>query len=230
MVVYQALLQSRFRDATIIIFTSDHGDLLGSHAGMHQKWYTAYEEAIRVPLIVTNQRLFRGPGNSRQVDEPRRFIADDARHCRSRSGIDPRKAGGGSERCPPACRPRFERHCVGNEGAGSSDDGLYFMNDDDPSRGPDQVNWVGICVGSIVQPNHIETVIATLDDGTGPKIWKHSRYFDRGRSSMPLTSARWDIGAVRQYDFGRPSTRSAMWLRINCGLTGAMRAIWISRK
>jgi choline-sulfatase len=45
-----------------IIFTSDHADLLGSHAGMHQKWYTAYEEAIRVPLIVTNQRLFRGPG------------------------------------------------------------------------------------------------------------------------------------------------------------------------
>ena len=28
-----------------------------------------------------------------------------------------------------------------------------------------------------------------------------------------------------QYDFGNPSTRSAMWLRINCGLTGAMRAI-----
>ena len=56
---------------------------------------------------------------------------------------------------------------------------------DDPSRGPDQANWVGIRVGSVVQPNHIETVIATLDGGTGPKIWKHSRYFDRGRSSMP---------------------------------------------
>lgn len=33
-----------------------------------------------------------------------------------------------------------------------------------------------------------------------------------------------------QYDFGSPSTRSAMWLKISCGLTGAMRAIWISRK
>jgi len=33
-----------------------------------------------------------------------------------------------------------------------------------------------------------------------------------------------------QYDFGRPSTRSAMCDRISCGLTGAMRAIWISRK
>jgi choline-sulfatase len=34
MVVYQASLQSRFRDNTIVVFTSDHGDLLGSHHGM----------------------------------------------------------------------------------------------------------------------------------------------------------------------------------------------------
>jgi choline-sulfatase len=49
MVAYQALRNSRFRDDTIVIFTPDHGDLLGSHADMHQKWYTAYHEAIRVP-------------------------------------------------------------------------------------------------------------------------------------------------------------------------------------
>ncbi|HEY3909885.1 MAG TPA: type II toxin-antitoxin system HicB family antitoxin [Stellaceae bacterium] len=33
-----------------------------------------------------------------------------------------------------------------------------------------------------------------------------------------------------QYDFGSPSTRSAMCDRISCGVMGAMRAIWISRK
>jgi hypothetical protein len=33
------------------------------------------------------------------------------------------------------------------------------------------------------------------------------------------------VGEGHQYDFGRPSTRSAMCDRINCGLTGAMRAI-----
>ena len=51
MVVYQTLLNSRFRDNTIVIFTSDHGDLLGSHADMHQKWSTAHEEAMHVPMI-----------------------------------------------------------------------------------------------------------------------------------------------------------------------------------
>jgi hypothetical protein len=33
-----------------------------------------------------------------------------------------------------------------------------------------------------------------------------------------------------QYDFGKPSTFSAMKLRMNCGLTGAMRGIRDSRK
>ena len=38
------------------MFTSDHGDLLGAHGGMQQKWYNAFDEAIRVPLVV------KGPG------------------------------------------------------------------------------------------------------------------------------------------------------------------------
>jgi choline-sulfatase len=49
------------------------------------------------------------------------------------------------------------------------------MTDDDPSRGLDQDNWTGIVNNSVVQPNHIEAVIARLDDD---KIWKYARYFD----------------------------------------------------
>jgi choline-sulfatase len=52
---------------------------------------------------------------------------------------------------------------------------LYFMTDDDVSRGLNQDNWTGIANNSVVQPNHIEAVIARLDDG---KIWKYARYFD----------------------------------------------------
>ena len=43
-------------DDTIVVFTSDHGDLLGAHGGLQQKWYNAFDEAIRVPLLV------KGPG------------------------------------------------------------------------------------------------------------------------------------------------------------------------
>lgn len=42
-------------DETVIIFTSDHGDMLGSHGGLFDKGFM-YEEAHRVPLI------FRLPG------------------------------------------------------------------------------------------------------------------------------------------------------------------------
>lgn len=37
---------------TFLIRTSDHGDLLGSHGGLHQKWFTLYDEALRVPMYM----------------------------------------------------------------------------------------------------------------------------------------------------------------------------------
>ena len=46
---------------TIVIFTSDHGEMLGAHGDMHQKWYQAYEETIHVPFFVYNPTLFSGP-------------------------------------------------------------------------------------------------------------------------------------------------------------------------
>ena len=36
----------------LIVRTSDHGDLLGSHGGLHQKWFTLYDEATRVPFSI----------------------------------------------------------------------------------------------------------------------------------------------------------------------------------
>jgi hypothetical protein len=30
----------------------------------------------------------------------------------------------------------------------------------------------------VLQPNHVETVVATLDTAGGPQLWKYSRYFD----------------------------------------------------
>ncbi|MFO0547596.1 MAG: sulfatase-like hydrolase/transferase [Polyangiaceae bacterium] len=42
---------------TCVVFTSDHGELGGAH-GMMQKWYQAYDEALRVPLVFSNPRLW----------------------------------------------------------------------------------------------------------------------------------------------------------------------------
>ncbi|HAB16696.1 MAG TPA: sulfatase, partial [Verrucomicrobiales bacterium] len=43
---------------TIIIRTSDHGELAMCHGGMRQKSFVAYEEALRVPLVWSNPELF----------------------------------------------------------------------------------------------------------------------------------------------------------------------------
>ena len=35
---------------SVVVFSADHGDMLGSHGGLHQKWYQLYDEATRVPF------------------------------------------------------------------------------------------------------------------------------------------------------------------------------------
>lgn len=46
------------RDRTLVIRVSDHGEMGLSHGGLRQKLFQAYEETIRVPLVVSNPRLF----------------------------------------------------------------------------------------------------------------------------------------------------------------------------
>ncbi len=177
MTVLDTLLASRFRDNTIVIFTSDHGDLLGSHAGMHQKWYTAYDEAIRVPLIVWNSRLFPTPRTinnlTSHVDLLPTLLGLAGL---SQSSLLQAVAQDHSDALPLVGRD-LSPLILGHVDPASVDAPLYFMTDDDPSRGLNQDNWTGIGVDSVIQPNHIETVIATLNGN----VWKLSRYFDNSQ-------------------------------------------------
>ena len=49
-------------DKTIIMFTSDHGELLGSHGGLSGKGTTAYSQQNHVPLLVVHPEM---PGGQR---------------------------------------------------------------------------------------------------------------------------------------------------------------------
>ena len=51
-----ALDGSGAADETIVVFTSDHGDLVGAHGGLQQKWFNAYDEAVRVPMVIAGPR------------------------------------------------------------------------------------------------------------------------------------------------------------------------------
>jgi len=58
--ILDALETNQLLEDTIIIRTADHGELGLSH-GMREKSYTAYEEVIHVPFIISNPKLFPQP-------------------------------------------------------------------------------------------------------------------------------------------------------------------------
>jgi arylsulfatase A-like enzyme len=49
--VLQTLEQTKASDNTVVIFTSDHGDMCGSHR-MMDKHYILYDDVVKVPLII----------------------------------------------------------------------------------------------------------------------------------------------------------------------------------
>jgi arylsulfatase A-like enzyme len=53
--------ESSLRARTVVVRTSDHGELGLSHGGLRQKMFNTYEEAIRVPLTVSSPALFPTP-------------------------------------------------------------------------------------------------------------------------------------------------------------------------
>ena len=175
--VMDALLNSKFKDNTIVIFTSDHGEMLSAHGDMHQKFYQAYEETTRVPLIIWSPKIFPAP---RTVDTLTSH-ADLAPTLLGLAGIDPEPirqmlALNHSDAVPFVGR-NLSPLILGEIPPESVNDPVYFMTDDDVSRGlsMDKRLGFGIDYHPVDEPNSVETVIARLDDG---HLWKYSRYFD----------------------------------------------------
>jgi arylsulfatase A-like enzyme len=55
-------------DEAVLVRTADHGDLLGAHGGLHQKWFNLYDEATRVPFVIA--RIGSGATKPRAVTAP----------------------------------------------------------------------------------------------------------------------------------------------------------------
>lgn len=56
--VLDALDQSDVKDNTIVLFTSDHGEMAGSHRLEHKSFF--YEESVRIPLIMAGKGIKAG--------------------------------------------------------------------------------------------------------------------------------------------------------------------------
>lgn len=59
--VLDALQASGRFNETVIVRTSDHGEMGLSHGGLRQKMFNVYEETVNVPLVISNPVLFPNP-------------------------------------------------------------------------------------------------------------------------------------------------------------------------
>ncbi len=74
--VLDKLEETGLLDNTLIVRTADHGEMGLAHGGLRQKNFNFYEEAIRVPLVYSNPKLYPKPAQHRRARLPRRLPAD----------------------------------------------------------------------------------------------------------------------------------------------------------
>jgi arylsulfatase A-like enzyme/putative intracellular protease/amidase len=70
----------------VLVRTSDHGDLLGAHGGLHQKWFNLYDEATRVPFVIA--RVGSQPTSAATVDSMATSHVDLVPTLLAAAGID----------------------------------------------------------------------------------------------------------------------------------------------
>ncbi|MGR9050597.1 sulfatase-like hydrolase/transferase [Halobacillus faecis] len=178
--VFRALQKSCFYEDTIVIFTSDHGELLGAHGGLHQKWYNMYEESIHVPLIIHSQKLF---SQTEQTDMLTSHV-DLLPTMLGLAGVDAGQLREKLSRSHTEAQPLVGRDLTplikGRSHFFRANEPLYFMSDDDITKGLNQTTAAGVPYESVVQPNHIEAVITKMKTGKNheEETWKFARYYD----------------------------------------------------
>lgn len=164
---------------TIVVFLSDHGELLGAH-GLFEKWHQAYDETLRVPFVFHNPVLFP---KARSLDVLT-SNADLLPTMLGLAGADVPRLARRLARSHTQVRPLVGRDLspllLGERRAERYDTPQYFMTDDEISRGDNQVSALGNMYRPVAQPCHVETVIAKLPTGPDGALerWKYSRYWD----------------------------------------------------
>lgn len=178
--ILDALEASGLAENTIIVFTSDHGELLGAHGGLQQKWCNAFDEAIRVPLLVSGPGIVPVSGG---ISIPTSHV-DLLPTLLGLAGIDVHGAAAAIQTTHSEVHPLPGRDLsallTGQASEAAMARPVYFMTEDDVSRGSHQINlFSGAHDEAVQQPSNIESVITTLSSGPGgaEEIWKLNHYY-----------------------------------------------------
>ena len=68
--ILHSLDSNGLTNSTIVVFLSDHGDMVTAHGGMIQKWHNAYEESIRVPMVISSPLVNSSSTVMREITQP----------------------------------------------------------------------------------------------------------------------------------------------------------------
>ena len=80
-----ALVEQGLRDDTVILFTSDHGEMLSDHCWCHKS--LPYQGSIRVPMMLSGPQKYIGQGG--RVDDSLVELRDVMPTCLQLAGAQP---------------------------------------------------------------------------------------------------------------------------------------------
>ena len=180
--ILQSLHDSGMADDTIVMLTSDHGDLFGAHGGMFQKWYSGFEESFRVPLLVSGPDI---ASDAAGINMPTSHV-DLIPTLLGLAGIDVEAASAKLSTTHTENQPLPGRDLSslmkGNAAHHNLAEPLYFMTEDDFTRGSNNIGpMTGEPFKPVRYPSLVESAITTLPTGVGgaEELWKLNHYYER---------------------------------------------------
>ena len=166
--VLSSLDNAGFADDTIVVFTSDHGDLLGAHGGLQQQWHNAYDEAIHVPLIIAGPGIDRPAATAGSSTGAPTSHIDIVSTLLGLAGADPAslidEVGAHHIETHPLPGRDLSRALAG--GAAIASEPIYFMTDDQIS--------VGLTTESPVSHEPFEPVGVAVEHRVGDRRCRRS--------------------------------------------------------
>jgi len=187
--IYETLQQSRFFEDTVVILTSDHGELLYAHGQGIEKWHNAYEETVRVPFVVSNPKLFPD-GKSLVDDKALTNHLDILPTMLSLAGIDQEKTNKLLLKTHSQARtlPGKDLTPVVLTGNADGFDTVFFYTRDSAFYGASALSPLGFLLGRAAKyllsgyhvdapwgTNSVHMVVTRLEDG---KRYKLIEFFD----------------------------------------------------
>ena len=190
----------------VLVRTSDHGDLLGAHGGLHQKWFNLYDEATRVPFVIA--RVGDGATGPRVVTAPTSHV-DIVPTLLGAAGVDIESVAATLRADFSEVHPLPGRNLmpVVDGAPADADRAIYLMTRDNILEGDSGASGMGRILKQTVNPPaplriripahtaaNFEGLVIRVDadvPGGSGHLWKLVRSFDD-----PST---WTEPGVRQY-------------------------------